>query len=1719
MSSRRVCCFAGVLAIAGVLIWLRHSATKPHPPPVPDNVRAATVQQKAAERKAMDRFMHASLPFEANLGQTDPAAKFIARGVRYTVFFTPKSVILRLADPKIKGRDDILEMQLVGARDAEIGGQEPLASRSHYFHGNSPKAWQTDVPHFGKVSYKGVYPNTDLVFYGRQGELEYDVVLGPRVNPHNVVLQFSGATHLSVNKDGDLVLTLPGGHQILQRRPKIYQQAGDHRVEISGGYRILAANRVRFEVGGYDRDQPLVIDPVLTYSSYLGGTSIGNDEATSIALDGSGNAYIAGLTDSVGFPTGSVPPIQSNLAGGTDAFVAKLSADGSTLLYSTYLGGSSNDQANGIAVDGTGKAYIVGATSSADFPTTPGSFAPTQPVGGQSVFVTKLSPTGANLVYSTYVGAGSGAAIAVDPSGFAYLTGVAYCCSFPTTAGTYQTTGTTSEPFITKLNQNGSALQWSTLMGGNSGGDFGTAIALDSSQNVYVAGSAYSSNFPVTAGAYQTILAGDSDVFVAKMNSSGSAPVYATFLGGNSWDYGYGIAVDSMGFAYVTGTTSSPNFPTTGGAYQTGLNGYQDAFAAKLNQTGTSLVYSTFVGSFSYGSAIAIDSSGDAYLAVSGTVPLTPGAYSSPACCGYVTELNPSGSALIYSSQLGFLSYNQAGLAVDDSGNAYLAGFTSYSGYPVTPGAYQQSLAGGNDAIITKLNSSGTALVYSTFLGGEGGDQGLGVALDGSGNAYVTGSAGSLNFPVTTVTAAPRAESGPYTQVFVTKFNPSGTGLTYSTFVSGSGNDTGRSIAVGAGGTVYVTGQTNSSDFPVTVGVPQASIGGGYDAFLFKLSAAGHLLYSTFIGGSSTDDGRGVAVDSSGNAYVAGNTSSQNFFTTSTIGNPSTYSTNVFVAEVNPTGTAYLYSTLLGGSSGQSESGIAVDSSGNAYITGNTYSSDFPVTVGSYQTSAPSYTNAFVTKLNPAGSGLIYSTYLGGTNNNTFGNAIAVDSKGSAYVTGYTTSTTFPVSKGSFQATPGGAQNAFITKLNPSGSALSYSTLLGGTGPDQANAIAVDTSGNVYVAGTAGSGNFPTAPGGMEVVFPGYYSFPGSGFVSSLNPTGSGLQYSTYLGQGSVNAISVKPGYAVVTGATSSPDLIGTSLGYQPTLASGAQNAFVSKISNPPAGCTYSVNQASFSLGSGGGSGTVNVTAGAGCPWIAVTPDSSRVVLNPATGGVIGSGNGSVKFSVSADTNTNDSGSVSLFTVAGQIISVTQTAPCAISLASNGITIGPGAISSADVFVNGGSCNWTTYTTTPWISNAGSNSFGNGVVPYSVQPNLTAVTRTGVIYVGPQVFTITQLGSPAAVATIVSPAPGTVLPGPTVAFDWTPISGADQYLLDVGTSLGQGNICVATVTTNRATCGNIPTGGGTIYVQLSTHLSGVWETPVQYTYSAAANSIANLLSPAPATPYPGPPTTVLPGTQMAFTWSTGIGADQYLLQVGSALNQSNVCSTTTTSTLFTCTNLPCNGSTIYAQISTHFASGWQLPNQYVYLACTATLGIITSPTPLSTLSGSSVTFKWAGGVGADDYELEVGTSPRQGNICTTTTIITQSTCTNIPTNGSPIYVLLRTHVNGAWQLPNFYTYTAALLNQFAQITSPANNSVLPGSSVTFQWASVSGATAYGLEVGSALGQADICKVSIAAPSTQYTCNNIPTDGRIIYVRLFTFETSWREPNYYTFTAF
>ncbi len=684
------------------------------------------------------------LAFESNQGQTDAQVQFLCRGQGYEMFLTSTQATLVLRypispatsklrqphGPKFpKGEmpsftTDVIQMKLKSANEeAPVDFQDLLPGISNYFIGKDPSKWRTNIPHYGKVRATNVYDRINLEYYGHsfdgapdgaQDRLEHDFVVSPGADPRVIQWVISGAD-LEIDGQGNLVLTSPGGKVVL-RPPLCYQGLESGRRTIECRYVFAAKDLVGFDVGTYDHSRTLVIDPILVYSTYVGGNY--GDGANGIAVDASGNAYVTGFTSSANYPT-TAGTYQAALGGVNNAFVTKLDPTGTALVYSTYLGGSSRDWGQGIAVDASGNVYVTGFSYSTDFPTTAGAF---QTAFGaiSNAFITKLNPTGTALVYSTYLGGTGGDwgyGIAVNPVGNAYVTGYSQSPNFPITPGVYQTVLKGANAYITELKIDGSGLVYSTFLGG-SVADSGTGIALDSGGNAYVTGYTDSNNFPTTPGAFQAVyncpgLWCDTG-FAAKLNPTGTGLVYSTYLGGSMGTGGSGIAVDGSGNAYVTGNTVSSDFPTTLGAYQTIKPGPLNAFMTELSAAGSALVYSTYLGG----------NSGD--------------------------EGN--------------------GIALDPSGNIDVTGSTSSSNFPTTAGAYQANFGGTQDAFMAQFSPSGAALVYSTYLGGSGDDIGYGIASDPSGNIYVAGLTGSTNFPTTAGVFQPVYGNATNGNAFVAKF-------------------------------------------------------------------------------------------------------------------------------------------------------------------------------------------------------------------------------------------------------------------------------------------------------------------------------------------------------------------------------------------------------------------------------------------------------------------------------------------------------------------------------------------------------------------------------------------------------------------------------------------------------------------------------------------------------------------------------------------------------------------------------------------------------------------------------------------------------------------------------------------------------------------------------------------------------------------------------------
>jgi Beta-propeller repeat len=631
------------------------------------------------------------LSFEVNHGQTVPQVKFLSRGNGYNLFLTSNEAMLALRRGNGKHRSDVLKIKLWGANlEPQVTGEGELPGKSNYLLGNDPQQWRTNIANYAKVRYDDVYPGIDMVYYGNGQQLEYDFIVVAGADPGTIKLSFDGARKMRLDERGDLVLSI-GGSEIRQHKPFAYQEVNGIKKEVAVQYALSGKQQVGFKVAEYDKTSLLVIDPVLSYSTYLGGS--GADLARGIAVDRYGKAFVTGQTASLNFPT-TAGSRQTAFGGGQDVFVTKLNETGSALVYSTYLGGLDVEAGQGIDVDANGNAYVSGRTLSTDFPTTAGAFQPVFGGGGQDAFVTKLNPTGSALVYSTYLGGldvDTSLSISVGRFGNAYVTGSTESTNFPITAGAAQTTfGGIQDAFVTKLNETGSALVYSTYLGG-SGVEAGLRIA-DRFGNAYVTGSTDSLNFPITAGAAQSTFGGTQDAFITKLNETGSALTYSTYLGGSGGDTGQGITVGRFGNVYVTGLSTSSNFPTTAGAYQTTRSGLSDAFVTKLNETGTALVYSTYLGGTSADSGQSI---------------------------------------------------------VVRFGKAYVTGSTTSSNFPVTANAIQAVSGGSQDVFVTKLNETGSALVFSTYLGGNDADSGHGITVR-SGSAYVGGNTSSLNFPTTT---------------------------------------------------------------------------------------------------------------------------------------------------------------------------------------------------------------------------------------------------------------------------------------------------------------------------------------------------------------------------------------------------------------------------------------------------------------------------------------------------------------------------------------------------------------------------------------------------------------------------------------------------------------------------------------------------------------------------------------------------------------------------------------------------------------------------------------------------------------------------------------------------------------------------------------------------------------------------------------------------------
>lgn len=725
---------------------------------------------KASKVKLHDSYGKLPLSFIQNNGQINEKVKFYEKGSGHATFFTDQGVYLSLRKgsdtnakvsvgslsrkaslserlPHLTARNDnnpqsenIKLIPLNANKNPKIIAEDKMEGKVNYFIGNDSNKWKTNVPTYGAVVYKEIYKGIDMKFYGNNRELEYDIIVKPGADPNKVQLSYEGIEGLRITDDGNLEIDLKQG-KLIQKRPYIYQEINGKRVEVEGRFNIFHSTPATdhaplfsygFQVASYNKNHSLIIDPVIVYSTYLGGSSL--DYGYGIAVDSYGNAYVVGDTSSIDFPLAS--PYQGACGGSVgcqDIFITKFNAAGTGLVYSTYLGGSGGEYfmygggtfpSDFMTIDKYGNVYVTGYTGSTDFPLK----SPIYTSG--PAFVTKINASGSSLVYSTYLpGDGIGGDIAVDGSGNAYITGSA--------GGSYPSTSTNP------------VLQYH----------------------------------------------GSSDAFVTKINAAGTGIVYYVYIGSSTLDLANGIAVDGSGNAYITGETNSRDFPTTSNAFKKSIadNGDPDAFVTKINSKGTSIVYSTLIGgdnSQEGAMAIAVDSKGNAYITgwtstAQGVLSDFPTAPSNPIqktagqwCNAFVTKLNSTGSGLVYSTFLGGDGDDDGiHIAVDKSGNAYVTGTASSANFPlVNPvdNTCGPSVDGvqclTHDAFVSKINATGTALVYSTYLGGDSSyERGNGIAVDGAGNAYVTGETLSTDFPLV---SPYRGYFSGGLDAFVTKISP-----------------------------------------------------------------------------------------------------------------------------------------------------------------------------------------------------------------------------------------------------------------------------------------------------------------------------------------------------------------------------------------------------------------------------------------------------------------------------------------------------------------------------------------------------------------------------------------------------------------------------------------------------------------------------------------------------------------------------------------------------------------------------------------------------------------------------------------------------------------------------------------------------------------------------------------------------------------------------------
>ncbi len=1000
------------------------------------------------------------LYFEANRGQAEGPVQFVARnhdGI-FCLSTTEAIVTLRQVDaPASHGRSPGAErirnrnvrattvhLQFIAANpQARMSGLTSLPGKVNYFIGGDPANWRANVPTFASVQVENVYPGINLLYYGSQRQLEYDFCISPGADPGLIAFRVSGASDLQIDGQGNLILKLGAG-EIRQPKPTIYQVSGGMRKEITGGYRLKGRDTVVLQIGPYNRQLPLIIDPVLSYSSFLG--SQGSETARAITLDASGNIYVAG--DTVSGQISTTNSFQPEYAGGYvgaggDAFVAKFDSTGTKLLYLTYLGGNGDDAATSVAVDTEGNAYVTGVTDSTNFPIP--SLTISNRISGKGefyfdlhkydAFVAKLSPDGSQLVYSTYLGGDGqdeGLGIAVDAAGCAYVAGFTQSTNFPVTAGSFQTTpggiknsfntkiASVGDAFVTKIASNGLSIVYSTFLGGTND-DRAESIAVDALGRAYVTGYTTSTNFPVFANAVQTnrpLIGLPAQVFVTLLESNGASLGQSTYLGGIGSAVGYHITLDNAGNAYVTGSETSPGFPVTPGNLNPGGVFKSGDAAASWAPRNVSLLHNQV-------QAIGIDPANPSNLYVGTGRGISRSTNSGAAWqvsfdafARFLTfAVDPVTPSTVYAGTTNVLKSINSGASWFSSSTGLVASATT--------SATNQSSAGVNKLVIDRLSP---ATLYA------GTDNGVFKSINSATN-WNRANNGLTDLGVRDLAMSPLNPATLYAATRSGVFCTTNAGARWFTYNQGLTN-------------ALLTGSTNLTPHALAIdsATPSTVYLGTDEGLVFKHT------------GTDTNWIL-VLVDTD---LIPSNNITANA---------------INVLAVDPVTPTTVYAGARYGLFKTADAGTnwSVTTNGLPALPITTLAVDplSPSTLYVGLDNFSSGVDAFLTKFTPSLDSVIYSVIFGGYGTDQ-GWDLAVDGAGNAFVVGSTTSPDFPIFGAVEEPYNSGLNDVFVTAFNPDASAFLYSTLLGGKGDDFGMGIALDSADNAYIVGRTLSPDFPT---------------------------------------------------------------------------------------------------------------------------------------------------------------------------------------------------------------------------------------------------------------------------------------------------------------------------------------------------------------------------------------------------------------------------------------------------------------------------------------------------------------------------------------------------------------------------------------------------------------------------------------------------------------------